>query len=53
MYEELKLRYSSFDFASAIDEILAWEAELTEENQIKKNILRGVLDIILDNCVFE
>jgi len=55
MLEELIMRYSGFDFESAMGEILRWQGELGNDldDELTYTVLEGVKDIILDNCIFE
>ena len=55
MYKELMLRYKDFDLESTLEELNRWQNELedTLEDEITRNVLLGVKDIILDNCTFE
>lgn len=50
--EELVLSFNSFDIESALTEIGDWYAELNDgtlESQIKRDVLDGVVDLIIDN----
>ena len=50
--EELVLSFNSFDLESALTEIVDWYAELNDgtlESQIKRDVLDGVVDLIIDN----
>ena len=53
--EELAMRFTGFDFASAMSEIQRWQDELTTDpnDEIKYTVLEGVKDLIIDNCIFE
>ena len=55
MLEELALRFTGFDFATAMGEIQRWQDELTmdDDDEIKYTVLEGVKDLIIDNCTFE
>ena len=54
MYEDLILKYRSFDFEGALGELQDWIRSLedTYEDQIAHNILENVKDLIFENCVF-
>lgn len=50
--QELMLSYNSFDIESALSEMCDWYAELNDgtiEAQIKRDVLDGVMDLIIDN----
>lgn len=55
MLEELALRFTGFDFATAMSEIQRWQDELStdDDDEIKYTVLEGVKDLIIDNCTFE
>lgn len=50
--EELVSSYNSFDVEAALGELRDWYAELSDgtlEAQIKRDVLDGVVDLIIDN----
>ena len=50
--EELASSYNSFDLESALNEMCDWYVELNDgtiEAQIKRDVLDGVIDLIIDN----
>lgn len=53
--DELIVRFTGFDFASAMNEIQRWQDELTtdSDDEIKYTVLEGIKDLIIDNCTFE
>lgn len=55
MLNELIMKFTGFDFASAMSEIQCWQDELTTDpdDEIKYTVLEGVKDLIIDNCTFE
>lgn len=55
MLDELAMRFTGFDFASAMNEIQRWQDELTtdSDDEIKYTVLEGIKDLIIDNCTFE
>jgi len=55
LMEELALRFTGFDFATAMSEIQRWQDELStdDDDEIKYTVLEGVKDLIIDNCTFE
>ena len=55
MYKDLFLTYKDFDLKSAIMELQQWQDDLEDnyEDEIIRNVLEGVKDIIFDNCTFE
>ena len=55
MLNELAMRFTGFDFLSAMNEIRRWQNELTTDpdDEIIYNVLEGVKDLIIDNCTFE
>ena len=55
MIEELALRFTGFDFESAMWELQRWQNELTTDpdDELKYTVLEGVRDLIIDNCTFE
>lgn len=55
MFEDLFLTYKDFDFKSAITELQQWEDGLggSLEDEVTRNVLESVKDLIFDNCIFE
>ena len=55
LMEELAMRFTGFDFESAMNEIQRWQDELTtdSDDEIKYTVLEGIKDLIIDNCTFE
>lgn len=55
MLDELNMRFSGFDFLSAMTELQRWQDELSTdlEDEIIYTVLEGVKDLIIDNCSFE
>ena len=55
MLDELAIRFSGFDFASAMSELQRWQDELDTdlEDEIKYTVLEAVKDLIIDNSTFE
>lgn len=55
VYKDLFLTYKDFDLKSAIMELQQWQDDLEDnyEDEIIRNVLEGVKDIIFDNCTFE
>lgn len=50
--KELSLLFNSFDIESALTELNDWYTELNDgsiESQIKRDVLDGVVDLIIDN----
>jgi len=55
MLNELIMRFTGFDFASAMSEIQRWQDELSTDpdDELTYTVLEGVKDLIIDNCTFE
>lgn len=55
LMDELVLRFTDFDFGSAMRELLSWQNELgtDPDDELTYTVLEGVKDLIIDNCTFE
>ena len=55
LIDELSKRFAGFDFPNAMRELQQWQDELTTDpdDELIYNVLEGVQDLIIDNCVFE
>lgn len=54
--DELIMRFTDFDFESAMREITSWQNELNmryPDDSLIYTVLEGVKDLIIDNCTFE
>lgn len=52
--DQLSLKFSGFDFKSAMNDILEWQDELGTDydDEVAFTVLEGVLDILIDRSTF-